>query len=153
MMTIRTNLVGLASSQRIGLDLNSMVNFNGIKIGAGATGMFQMGSGVLDGEERIEAYFELGTTNLETDKPKRVRYLFLSFESAADMQIDVSVDQGAVREYIVKANKTAQQRSRVTVGRDGKGTYWTFTIRNIRGADFAVDMLKALPVVKSHGFI
>jgi hypothetical protein len=153
MITVRTNLKGMASTQYLDHNYNSMVNFNGVKLGAMETGIYQMDQGDDDDGVDILAYFEPGTTDFGINNPKRLRFLFLGFESTGDLEVDISADQQVVRTVTVKANKLNQQRTRVAVGRDGRGRYWSFRIRNKRGCDFSMDSMDAEIITLNQGLI
>ena len=92
-------------------------------------------------------------TDLGIQANKRLRSVYLGLETDGDLEIDVIADEGVVRTYVVSAAKIRQQRIKVSVGRDGKGTYWSFAIRNKKGVKFSIDSIKILPVILHHGHL
>ena len=150
MITLDINSKIRATTQYTNWNFNSMVKFGDKFIGASDDGLFEICNDRDDGVP-IGAYFEPITTDFGISAPKRMRYMYFGFEANGGMRIDVSVDQQAARTYDIPAHKTGQQRTRISIGRDGKGRYWSFRIKNINGANFSFDSVEVLPVVRQQG--
>ena len=149
-LTLNTNLEVRATTQFKNYAFNSMVNFAGRKLAASDQGLFDLG-GDDDNGTPIDAHFELIATDFGIPNPKRLRFLYFGFDASSDLEVAVKTDDGDERAYDITANKTGQQRSRVPVGRDGRGRYWSLILRNKAGCDFAIDSIYVMPVVGSHG--
>ena len=149
-LTLNTNLENRATTQFKNFSFNSMVNFGTRELGASDAGLFTLG-GSDDNGAQIAAHFELLATDFGIPQPKRLRFLYFGFESDGDLEIGVKADLEAERAYNLPANKTGQQRTRIPVGRDGQGRYWSLIIRNKNGCNFAMDSIYVMPVVRSHG--
>ena len=149
-LTLDINTKVRATTQYKEFSFNSMVNFGDRKLAASDEGLFSLG-GNNDNGSPINAHFELIATDFGMPQPKRLRYLYFGFDSSSDLEVAVKTDDGDERTYDIKANKTGQQRSRVPVGRDGRGRYWSLILRNKVGCDFAIDSIYVMPVVGSHG--
>ncbi len=150
MSTLNINLKNRATSQYVNYDFNSMVKFGGKVLGANSSGLFDL-SGDNDNGVAISAYFTPIMTDFGIGNPKRMRYIYLGYESSGNLELDLQADEQNARSYEVESNKTGQQRKRVSIGRDGYGRYWSFTIRNLSGADFSVDSIEVMPVVRNRG--
>ena len=149
-LTLNTNLEVRATTQFKNYAFNSMVNFGSRKLAASDQGLFDLG-GDDDNGTPIDAHFELIATDFGIPNPKRLRFLYFGFESEGDLEIAVKADLEAERAYPLPAGKTGQQRTRVPIGRDGQGRYWSLIIRNKNGCEFAMDSIYVMPVVLSHG--
>lgn len=152
MPTIDLNLLLKAPTQYISASFTSYANFNGFVLGTSSDGLSQVCCGDSDNGDDIEAYFTPMSTDFGIKSPKRLRYVYLGFQSTANLELNVYVDDKVVRTYTVKANKSGQQRTRVTIGRDGKGRYWSIKVKNTSGCSFAIDSIQVMPVILSEGF-
>lgn len=152
MSTIDVNLLLKAPTQYIGASFTSYANFNGFVLGTSAAGLSQVCCGDSDNGTDIEAYFTPATTDFGIKSPKRLRYIYLGLQSTDNLELDISVDDKVVRTYLVKVNKSGQKRVRVTIGRDGKGRYWSIKVKNTNGCKFAIDSIQVAPVILSEGF-
>ena len=143
------NVKGKQISQFKNFTFNSMVNFNGVSLGVNNFGLFSL-TGDKDNINPILAELQLVMTDLGIKNPKRLRYVYIGFETDADLLLKVTANESTIREYVIKANKTGQQRVRVPIGRDIYGRYWSFNISNPSGNGFAIDSIDALPVIRNE---
>jgi len=151
-LTMDTNIHSRATGQYKGFNFNCMRNFGDNLIGTNDIGMFTL-AGDNDEGTAISAWITTGTTDLGIQANKRLRYIYLGLETDGDLEIDIIADEQVVRTYAVLARKVNQQRIRVAAGRDHKGVYWSFAIRNKKGVKFAVDSIKILPVILHYGHL
>jgi hypothetical protein len=132
-----------------------MCKFGDKYLGANESGIFELNTGEFDNADSdgngddIEAVFELLTTDFGIENPKRVRKLYFGYEADGNLLVTVYDDDNNERHYILEPSHipNKQSSSRLPVGRDGKGRYYTFRIDNISGADFSIDSIKVLPVI------
>ncbi len=153
MFTLDLNVKAEATTQYLDWKFNSMARSGSIYAGASSSGLFVIGRGEGNDGAPIEAYLEPVTTDFGISNPKKLRFVYLGFQSDGDLELEIRVDDKVARTYLIIAHKGGQQRTRVAIGRDGKGRYWSFRIKNTGGADFSVDSIKVLPIITNQGFI
>ena len=115
-----------------------MVNFNGEMFGTKVTGLYEIGTGQLDGSTVIDGALTLPTVDLG-EMYKRIRYVYFGLEGTGNLRLTVTTDLTTVREYTIPLDGTGQQRVRVKLDRNVKGRYWAFRIVNLQGCDFSLD--------------
>lgn len=151
MLTLDTNLkAGNATTQYTNFDFNSMVTFNGAQLGANETGIFEL-SGETDNTVAIDAYFEPVTSDIGVAGPKRMRYLYTEAKISGSVDINISVDGGAVQTYRISDTALTPLRYRTTVSKILHGTYWLYQFKNVNGADFSVDSARGVFVFRNQG--
>lgn len=139
----------LAPSQYSNYNFNSMCRFGSVLLGANEDGIFIIGRADKDGEGDIDARFRTAMTDFSAINQKRMRKLHIGYETDGDLQIRIRADEGSVliRELRPRHENERQHGQKVSIGRDMKGRYWDLEIRNVNGADFAVDEVTAVPIV------
>jgi len=139
----------IAPTQYRGYNFNSFCKFGNAYLGANSSGIFTLDSGDQDNTSEIEAFFELATSDWGIPSQKRIRKMYVSGEFDSDIQLAVYDDEDNERIFILEpihlSNK--QHTQKVTIGRDGKGTYWMVRIDNINGSDFSIDRIQVIPVI------
>ena len=151
-VTFDTNVKSLATSQFKGFNFTAMGQVGENYVGITEEGFFQL-TGDTDNEIPIEAWIKTGMTDLGIAAEKRLRKIYLGIKASGDLEIDVIANGNVSRTYKIPSTGGFQSRVKVSVGRDGKGTYWSFAIRNKRGVKFTVDFIKILPVMLHHGHL
>ncbi len=150
MIVLNTNLnAKAATTQFTAFDYNSMVKFGNCFFCAGDNGLFQH-TGDLDNGEKVVSYFEPVTMDFGITSEKRLRALYIGYESSGPLSLIVSTDLGYSDTYIIPAATSGQKARKVVITRGVRGRYWTFQI-NSDGVDFSVDHISVLPIVRSHG--
>ena len=138
-----------APTQYRNYNFNSMAKVGDVYLGANENGIFILDSGDSDAGDEIEAFFELPTSDWGIINAKRIRRLYVSYESNGDLLLSVKDDEDNLRYYLLEPvhlpNK--QHTARVAIGRDGKGVHWMIRIENTSGSDFSVDRINIIPVV------
>ncbi len=147
-----TNLKNRATTQQNNIQFNSLCVVYGRPFAATEDGIFELCGGDDNGDD-INASFETPIIDLGSNRDKRLRFVYLSFECGGRLTLSVSVDEGEYREYTVIPKKTGKQRIRIPIGRDGHGERWQFKLENIDGSFFAIDAMQALTVERSHGVV
>ena len=139
----------MAVSQYANWNFNSMTEFNGRYLGANENGIFVLADGDLDGTSEIPAFFELLTSDWGIENQKRVRSMYVGYETNGRLKFTVKDDDGNDTEYILEANHldNAQHGAKLPGSRKSKGRYWMLRIDNMNGADFSVDNIRILPVI------
>lgn len=149
-VTVDTHIKNRASSQYVGYDFNSMVMFNGQAIGANGEGLFTL-EGDTDTGEQISAEFEIATTDFGMENEKRLRKAYIGMTCSGEMILRTKNDGINPRDYTVPGKRSGKQGNRVSIGRDGRGRFWSVRLKNKAGSDFSVWSIKLLPIVKPNG--
>ena len=138
-----------ATTQYINYDMNSMVKFGDTFLGASPDGIFEL-DGATDNGEDIGAYFEPIITDFGISNPKKVRFVFLGYESEGDLIVTLAADEEVRQSYVVDSLKTGQQSRRMTGNRNMQGRYVMLGISNTDGCDFGVDSINVAIVIMPH---
>ena len=142
-------LNNLAVSQYCNHKFDSMVKFGGKYLAAGRDGIFTLDDAETDGGATIDSIVELPLTDFGISHQKRLRSIYIGYETEGSLKLTVTNDEGNEREYTLTALKTGniQHGGKVSVNRDGKGRYWKLKIENVNGCDFSLDMIEVIPVI------
>jgi len=151
MQSFITNLTNRASTSVNGFDYNSFCEAWEKPLAAG-DGLYEL-CGDTDDTVDIDAYFETPIIDLGSQRDKRLRFVYLGFESDGNLEVSVSVDGGSYRAYSVIPKKTGRQRIRIPIGRNGHGRYWQLKINNVDGSFFAIDHMSVLINERSEGIV
>jgi hypothetical protein len=151
-VTFDTNSRSLATSQLKGFNFAAMGKVGENYIGINSEGFYIL-TGDTDDGTQIDAWIKTGLTDLGIPAEKRLRKIYLGIKTDGDIEIDVIADGNVSRTYTVLSTSGIQKRIRLAVGRDGKGTYWSFVIRNKKGVQFTIDFIQILPVVLHYGHL
>ena len=138
----------LALTQYVNYNFDAMCKFGDAHLGCNELGIFEL-TGSSDDNIEIDAFFELLTTDFGIPNQKRIRKAYLGYEASGSLVLEVKDDENNIRRFTLE-NALDDQRQhgvRVSVGRDGKGRYWSFKIENVGGCDFSVDSMNALITV------
>ena len=126
-------------------------NFNSLcgKLAAGEDGIFTLDDAENDAGVTIDSVVELPLTDFGISHQKRLRSIYVGYETEGSLKLTVTNDEGNEREYTLSALKIGnlQHGGKVSVDRDEKGRYWKLKIENIGGCDFSLDMIEVIPVI------
>ena len=142
-------LSNLAVSQYCRNKFDSMCKFGGKYLGAGRDGICILDNAETDGGIIIDSIIELPLTDFGLSHQKRLRSIYVGYETEGSLKLTVSNDDGNEREYTLTALKIGniQHGGKVPVNRDGKGRYWKLKIENVDGCDFSLDMIEIIPII------
>ena len=142
-------LNNLAVSQYCNHKFDSMVKFGERYIGAGRDGIAILNNAETDGGAVIDSIIELPLTDFGISHQKRLRSIYVGYETEGTLKLTVTNDEGNEREYTLTALKTGniQHGGKVQINRDGKGRYWKLKVENVNGCDFSLDMIEVIPVI------
>lgn len=140
----------VAVSQSTNFCFNSMTKFGDHYLAANGEGLFELG-GETDNGAGISSVFALATTNFGILNPKRLRSVLLGYEADDELMLSLHADDGEAKDYFVKSTQDGQQRIKVPINRDQSGSFWKIIIKNQNGADFSIDTVHVIPIVRSHG--
>lgn len=152
MIVLDTNLAAkAATTQYVNFDFESMANFNGQILAAGSNGLFLVSKSTnTDADAAIVAYFEIATIDFSLSSEKRLRSVYVTFEGTADLRLTINTEKSAAENYVIPGTGAGQKTRKVSINRSLHGVHWTFKIYS-SGADFSLDNIKVLPIVRSHG--
>lgn len=143
-MILDTNLKNRASGQYLNFDANSFCKFNQSYWVAGSSGLYKLDSVDTDNE----AYFVTATMDFGINQDKRLRYVYLSFESTDDLILTVNTEKVSTVDFDVIIDPTiSQQDVRIPITRNLYGRFWTFKISGT--CDFSIDEIKILPIIRN----
>jgi hypothetical protein len=140
------NLRKVAVSQYANYNFNSMCKFGKVYLGADENGIFELDSGAVDGTADIEAFFETATSDLGSEYKKRIRSVYIGYETDGRLILKIKDDDNNERSETLPADVAGNKQvsAKVNPGRDGKGHYWMFRIENVDGSDFSIDAITAI---------
>ena len=151
MLTLNTNLkYKNATTQYTNFDFNSVINFNGKKVGIKNDGVYELGSND-DNLTPIDAYFiplhsDFGIMNI-----KRMRYLYIEGRVENELRVSASCDNLFHNFTLTGKGLNIPYRYRHTINRNVFGTFWKYIIGNVNGGDFSINRINGLFVTRSHG--
>lgn len=147
-----------ATTQYIGFNYNSLVKFENSFFAASENGLYKidgttiMFPETLTREEDFESYFEIGTIDFGVSQQKRLRAIYVGYEADGDITIKISTELSSEESYVLPASINNQYAKKTTINRSLKGRYWTFQVYSNNNVKFAIDEIKILPIIRSHGF-
>jgi len=148
MQTVRTNLSNNAITQYSNFDFQSMIVFNGVIIGAGASGLRKLCCGSDDAGTGISAYFIPYTVDFNDDHPKRLRRVYVGGQLDDKLKLTVTGNGYSINgPYTIEHNATETNQVKMFPIDRGVGYKWVyadFKFENIDGAFFAIDSILAL---------
>jgi hypothetical protein len=132
---------------------NSLVNFNGVYLGATSSGIFAI-TGTADGAAAIDAVLRTGMTDFGTSHLKRVEAVWLQYETSGVLELTVITDGGERTTYALPpTGSTGLHGHRQKIGQGLESKYWGFEVANVDGADFSLDVIEPKPLIlqRRHG--
>ena len=147
MIILDTNIVaGGATSQYGCLEINSLTKFDQKYLCASKDGLYGL-TGTDDDSVDIDSYFQTAQMNFGLTNEKRLRFVYVKYESAKEITLTVSTEYGVSEDYTLPASSDIQKVYRVTINRSLIGSYWQF---KFSGANFAIDEVSVLPIIRNH---
>ncbi len=137
--------VNYAIAQWTNYNFNSFCEFNGVQLGSNEDGIYAL-TGDTDDGTNIDAFFELGPTNLGEDQQTKLRRLLLSGEFGGNILVTVSRGEGNAIEYTLspRSDDMTQTTMETTLQLFHQHHNWSFAIANVDGCDFSIDMIDVL---------
>ena len=148
MLTLCMNRRSRATTQFSNFDFNSMVRFQGKTLGATTSGISIIGEDNTDAGAGIDAFTEFPLSELGTEQQKRIRRVYIGGEFEGNrIKVTIKNDEGNSRSYFASSSTENQRNAYASIGRDGKGRYWSTRLENVSGEDFSIDAV-TLVIVK-----
>lgn len=153
MIVFDTNLQARsATTQYREFNYNSMVQYAGKYLVASSSGLYEVSDDYDDDNgTNIIAFFEPITSDFGVTTEKRLRSLYIGYEAAADLTLDITTELGYHGVYTIPASTEGRKTRKVALSRAVRGRYFTFRIES-NGVPFAIDRIDVLPIVRGHGF-
>lgn len=130
-----------AMSRYTNFKFNSAARIGNQLVAAGDGGLYVIGD-FDDNGAPIAASLTTGLTDVGDPQQKRVREIYLGYESSGAMGVDVAVTMSGTEQtfgYTFPAKTAADPTAnRQKVGRGLKSRFWRFIIHNVTGARFRV---------------
>ena len=142
MIVLDTNIENNATTQ-YDLDVNSMVRMDQDIFFASESGLYSLTN---DSEEVFSAYFEFAENDFDNYVLKRLRYVYLSYESVGSVTMTVSTDKGVSADYVFPTTEGSQSNYHMPISRALYGKHWTF---RFTGNNFAINKIDILPIYKA----
>ena len=137
------NLSNHAVTHYENFDFNSIVQFNGVLIGANENGVYILG-GDNDLGQYIESELTGGLIDLSERAVKTALEGWLAGRSDLAMDLRVTVDEGNVYEYpFVKFGNNHEARAKIGKGLN-KHRFFTFGLKNKSGSNFDLQSFRIL---------
>ena len=143
------NLKGGQLSQWANYNFNSMVKIGNQYVGAGEDGLMKLETGDFDNSSIIEAFFELITSDWGIPAQKRIRSMYVGYETNGDLTMTVKDDDGKSIVFTLRPNHADNEQHGVKLPgwHKGKGRYYMFRVDNVNGSDFSFDSMMVLPII------
>lgn len=139
------NLKTMGLSEYADYNFNSACLIGGVPFGANSLGLFRLNADD-DSGTFISASVSFPLTDFGIDNKKRVRSVYFGGKADGVMKLYTENDEGNSRERLFKP-KEFRSKTKIPIGREGKGSYWKFKVVNVRGYDFKIDTLEMFPIV------
>lgn len=152
MIVLDTNLAARsATTQYTNFNFDSMARFGNKYLAANESGLYEVAKSYdTDADTSIEAYFEIATINFSITSQKRLRAVYVTFESASDLTLKINTELSPVESYTIPASGAGQKTRKININRSLKGVHWTFQIY-ASNVDFSIDHISVLPIIRTHG--
>ena len=131
---------------------DNVIRFGDRFFGVKKDGMYEL-VGDTDNGEPINAEITTFMTDFNVENLKRVQWLYLFGRLGEGMDVTVTPDEGVSYTYqTVGASYGTMRMHRAKPGRGIKGTYYSFTLKNVSGSMFEVDRLEAIVDTTTRAF-
>lgn len=137
------NTENMATTEYSNYDFIAMAMFNGVPVGIGSGGVFEL-TGADDNGVDIDVNVLSGFDDLGTEDLKRMPNAYVGYKSDGDIQFQVSIDgQPAVRTYRLEkvSNTSGIKRGRAKPAKGLKSRYWQVGVKNVAGSDIELEDL------------
>jgi hypothetical protein len=150
-LTVALQVETMAPAQYLNYNFNSYCKVGSRLFGANEDGIFELE--VADKDEvsatvktPIDALYEAGPTDFGVRTEKRVRKVVVALEANGQIEMAFTVAEGEDTQVEVQKlpyfDDKREHVVEVPVGRDLKGRYFNWAVRNVNGADFSIDEIE-----------
>lgn len=121
---------------------NSLCRFNGVNLGATATKIYDLSTGITDNGTAISWAFKLPYIDLEFKIKKKLRLAWITLKTDGDLLLTVSYPDGTEHEYTVTGYETTEDGIRVKFGKGIKSRYVALEIEDVNGSTLELDAIR-----------
>ncbi len=141
----------MAPTQYDGFNFKGLCVFEGVILGCGESGIFQV-SGDTDNGTDIEAFFQVPSTDLGIPAQKKVRSMILSGYQHGSLKVTIVCDNDEKTVYTLNLNGPIETGSvKVDLNSDDFGRFIGLLVENTEGSDFSIDVLDLLVLITKLG--
>ena len=141
-LTLTLNVEIFAPAQYLNFPFNSMCEFNGVLIGAGDDGIFQLEQGDLDVSSPINSLVEFPRTDLGVHHLKHPRRIVIKGRAFGNLLLTTSVDDGPEVVRTVQSRNPGRYAPMFEYfSREQRGMYFSFRLENVDGSYFSIDSM------------
>lgn len=139
------NLGTSALTEYRNFNFNSLIRFAGTYLGASDEGVFVL-EGSDDNGAEIEAWAKTGISDFGSSHIKSIPRAYVGYRADGNLILRVTTDGGQQRDYLIeKSASPGLHGNHARIGKGVKSRYWQYEIRNVNGADFAVNVIEIQP--------
>lgn len=139
------NLKTLGLSEYEDFNFNSACLIGGIPFGASGLGLFRLDADN-DSGTLIVSSISFPLTDFGVDNKKRIRSAFYGGKADGRMKLFIENDEENERERLFIPG-SVRSKTKIPIGREGKGSYWKVRLTNVGGCNFKLDTLEVFPVL------
>jgi hypothetical protein len=141
-LALAMNLEVYAASQYTNYPFNSLCEFNGVLLGAGESGIFELEKGDRDELAPINALVEFPKTDFGIPLVKHARRIVINGRSYGNLLLTLSADDGLEFTKHINVRSIGKHSTMFEYLRsDCRGVYLLFRLENIDGAYFSIDQI------------
>lgn len=151
--TFRTwvlNMQHKALTEYTGWTFNSYAKFRGATLAASDAGVVALGTQDLDNDAPISALVRDGAMDYDSNMVKRVPYIYTGLTTASALRFSLTTEEYGTQVYTLTPWKAGLRPRRVKTAEGARSRYWQWTLENLDGGDFEVDVISLYPVETSR---
>jgi len=137
------------------MNFNSYCQLGNSYLAANEDGVYSINEDATADGTDIDAYFKLPRTDFGIPNDKRLRAMYLGYETDGSLLITITPDEDSTRaKSFILAGRISTQKQhsgRIPLRRDLRGRYFDFKFANVDGADFSIDSIKLIVTVLGYG--
>lgn len=136
-------LSNIAPAQTTINNFNSVCRLGGQYLAANENGIYRIMHCASAGGANIDAHFKIWKSDFGITNQKRLRRIWIGYESSGTLKLTVTADDKYSRPFIldpVHADQS-QHMNELNMSRELKGAYFDFKFENINGEDFSIDKI------------
>lgn len=140
------NLSNSALTKYPAFSFDFVIRYQGKQYGA-YNGTLYLLEGDKDVAAPIAAVIETAPSDFKSSMMKRMPYVYVGVKGNEKLLVTATADEQTA---IASSTATVGRTRRARLARGTKGRFWSVTIANVNGEDFAIDSLEMLPMMLSR---
>lgn len=149
-LTLNMRMDTAAFGQYLNYNFNSFCRHGDDLVGANSGGVFKLDATQRDESDSgtktdISAKYESFLTDFGLKTDKRIRKCRVALETTGQVQLTFAGNETktVVQERVPFNSESKEHYCEVPCGRDLKARFFSFTVENVKGADFSIDDIEA----------